>query len=133
MSTYATCAVCQNINGAGAADCPGHDGLTPPRYWRCMVCGAKGYDLDIALCYEHRNSDFVQGVPTAWQEPDHECTLPTVCGLTDPYSEMAGMSGPDHILRCSNAPDPMQIVCQCGGKTPICAEPAACQWCGGRF
>jgi acyl transferase domain-containing protein len=136
MTTYATCPVCQNINGAGLGDCPGHD---EPQYWCCMVCGAKGFLPNVALCYAHRNDEFPEGSPTAWEdrdqadEPDHDCTIPTVCGLTDPFSEMAGMSGPDHIMRCSNAPDPNVVACQCGGKTPLDTNPSACQWCGERF
>lgn len=100
MTTYANCPVCQNINGAGLGDCPGHDN-----------------DPQLVEDYQ----------------PDHDCTIPTVCGLTDPFSAMAGMSGPDHVIRCANAPDPNVVSCQCGGNTPMDQSPSACQWCGVRF
>lgn len=32
MITYENCPVCQNIDGAGNGDCPGHDASPPPRY-----------------------------------------------------------------------------------------------------
>ncbi len=59
MTTYENCPVCQNINGAGIADCPGHD--TPPATSRmhfgqndisyCDECGASNwYDEDQTTC-----------------------------------------------------------------------------------
>jgi hypothetical protein len=66
-------------------------------------------------------------------ELDHDCLAPAVCGSNDLISWAAGMYGAEHVLRCTNAPDPNIVACRCGGKTPLSIHPHACQWCGAAF
>jgi hypothetical protein len=111
--TYETCPVCQNIGGAGNADCPGHDDEIPEDFrpagldretasaiWSTKRCDGCGRTLPAAeIVVVGRGWVNCGDCAAAPATPPPYCQDPERCGQNDPISEQYGFT---HIAYCQS-------------------------------